>query len=167
MDTESDIAKWPIGVWVIACFYFLSFCIAIPSMIYATNNHPEFLERFSTFEIVITFMSMFATLIAVVFLFRLKAVSFWIFLGVAVFSFIPLGIRLISGQEIPIPENMGYGGKVFEAVVWGVVMIYIWIIKSKGILKWVQVCPLTSACRATSKRLRLLEAPDAGRYVAR
>ena len=104
-------------------------------MIYAINNHPEFLERFSTFEIVITFLSMFATLIAVVFLFRLKAVSFWIFLGVAMFSFIPLGIRLLSGQEIPIAENMGYGGKVFEAVVWGVVMIYIWIIKSKGILK--------------------------------
>lgn len=135
METETISVKRPIGVWVIVCFYFLSFCIAVPSMFYAINNHPEFLEQFSAFEIAASFLSTIITLVGAVLLFRLRAISFWVFLGVALFSFIPLGIRLLAGQKIPMPENMGYGGKVFEAVVWVAIMLYIWALKSKGILK--------------------------------
>ena len=104
-------------------------------MIYTINNHPEVLEQFSVFEIAVSILAMAITFVAIVFLFQLKAVSFWILLGVGLFSAIPLGLRLIKGQEIPIPEEMGYGGKIFEVVVWAAIMIYIWALKSKGILK--------------------------------
>ena len=135
MEVHSKMAKRPIGVWIIVGFYSLAFCLAVPSTIYTINNHPEVFSRFSNLEITLTFFAMVMTFIAVVFLFRLRAVSFWIFLGIAVVSFVPLIIRMLSGQKIPIPENTGYGGKIFEVIIWGAVMLYIWALKSKGILK--------------------------------
>ena len=135
MDTELTSRKRPIGVWIIVCLFALSYCLAIPAMIYTINNHPEALSQFSVFEIAASILSMAVTLVAIVLLFQLKAISFWILLGVGLFSAIPLGVRLISGQEIPVPEETGYGGQIFEVVVWVVIMIYIWALKSKGILK--------------------------------
>lgn len=127
--------KRPIGVWVIVCFFSLAFCLAVPSTIYTINNNTEILEQFSTFEIALSFLSMALILVAVALLFMLRAASFWIFLGVTLISIVPLVVRLLSGQEIPAPENMGYQTKIFELIVWGAIMLYIWVIKSKGILK--------------------------------
>jgi hypothetical protein len=135
MEIEPNMTKRPIGVWVIVCFFSLAFCLAVPSTIYTINNNPEVLEQFSTFEIVLSFLSMVLILVAVVFLFMLRAASFWIFLGVTFISIVPLVIRLLSGQEIPNPENMGYQTKMFELIVWGTIVLYIWALKSKGILK--------------------------------
>ena len=135
METEPTSIKRPIGVWVIVCFFALSYCLAIPVMIYSINNHPEVFSQFSVFEIAVSILSMAATLVAIVYLFKMRAISFWILLGVALFSAIPLGIRLLTGQELPMPENMGHGGKILEIVVWVAIMLYIWNLKTKGILK--------------------------------
>jgi len=135
METEPNIVKRPIGIWVIVCFFSLAYCLAIPAMVYAINNHPEVFENFSTFEIIVSILVMAITLVAIVYLFKMRAISFWLFLGAGIFSLIPLGIRLLTGQEILMPENMGFGGKIFEAVVWGVMVLYMWVLKTKGILK--------------------------------
>ncbi len=139
METVQETAKRPIGVWVLTCVYALILFINIPMFVYAINNHPgifsQVSEQFTTLEIILSLASVVLVFVAMIFLFFLRSLSFWILLSVTLISLIPLGIRLLSGQEIPLPEGQGYGYKFIELIIWGSILIYIWKLKSQGVLK--------------------------------
>ncbi len=135
VESNQGITKRPVGVWVITCFYFLSLMILIPSMIFVFNNHPDTFSQFTSFEIAVSFLTVLINLFAVILLFMLRALSFWIFLGAIIVSSIPLIVRLLSGQDIPMPENSGVGTKFFEVLIWSAMLLYVWSLKTRGILK--------------------------------
>ena len=134
-ELEPAGVKRPLGVWLIVCFFGLSFLIVVPSMIYAVNNQPQIFSQFSSLEIALSVLAVLANCIAVVFLFYLRAIAFWIFLGVTIVSLIYWVAILLTGQEIPVSENKGAGGKMVELIIWGAVLVYTWNLKRNGILK--------------------------------
>ncbi len=103
-------------------------------MTYAINNMPELFAQFSAFEISVSLLTVVANLVAVGFLFMLRSISFWIFIGATIFSLTPLLVRLVSGQEI-IPDGPGSEGIVLKTLVWFAMLAYVWNLKAKGILK--------------------------------
>ena len=127
--------KRPLGVWLVVCFFGLSFLVVIPSTIYAINNQPQIFSQFSSFEIAMSVLAVAANCTAVILLFYLRALAFWIFLGVTFVSVVYWAVILLTGQEIPAAENMGMGGKIIEIIFWGAVLIYTWNLKKNGILK--------------------------------
>ena len=106
---------------------------------YALNNNPEIFEqvsqRFTTFEVGLSLVSMALVFVAMVLLFFLRSLSFWILLVVTLASLIPLGIRLISGHEAPLSGTQNHGVKIIEFIIWGSILIYTWRLKLKGVLK--------------------------------
>ena len=137
MAKELDPAdvKRPLGVWLVVCFFGLSFLIVVPSTIYAVNNQPQLFSQFSSLEIALSVLAVVANCTAVVFLFYLRAIAFWIFLGVTILSLFYGAAILLAGQEIPNSENMSMGGKMVELIFWGAVLVYTWNLKRKGVLK--------------------------------
>ena len=131
---ETEV-KRPLGVWLIVCFFGLSFLIVIPSTIYAINHQPQLFSQFSSFEIAISALAVLANCTAVIYLFYLRVIAFWIFLGVTIVSLVYWAVILLTGPEVPKAENVGIGGKIVEVIIWGAVLVYTWNLKVKGILR--------------------------------
>ena len=104
-------------------------------MIYAINNQPQLFSQFSPFQIAMSVLAVLANCIAVVYLFYLRVIAFWIFLGVTIVSLAYWAVILMAGLDVPKSENMGTGGKIVEVIIWGAVLVYTWNLKKKGILK--------------------------------
>ena len=133
MESNPDSKKRPLGVWVITCFFIFALFLNIASMTYAINNMPELFEQLSAFEISVSLLTVVANLVAVGFLFMLRSISFWIFIGATIFSLVPLFVRLVSGQEV-IPDGPGSEGIFLKTLVWFAMLAYVWNLKVKGIL---------------------------------
>ena len=133
-ESEPDSKKRPVGVWIITCFSIFALFLNVASMTYAVNNMPELFEQFSAFEMSVSLLTVIANLVAVGFLFMLRAISFWIFVGATIFSLTPMLVRLINGQDI-IPDGPGSEGIVLKTLVWFAMLAYVWNLKVKGILK--------------------------------
>lgn len=134
-EIKNNGVKRPLGVWVIVCVYALSLLLLIPSIIFLIGQNPDFISQFPAIDILFSGIVVVSIFVAIFALFFLKAVSFWLIVGVTVISAAYYLGYFFSGHSIPGSENTSITSKLIEVAIWFGLLGYLWYLKTKGILK--------------------------------
>jgi hypothetical protein len=138
LDLEERI-KRPLGVQIILIVFIVVTLLSLYSFLRVMVKMPEIFSEFSLLETILSITLIALILINMVgsiLLYQLKTLAFWVFVGTNLFSLPLVLIIKFFGTSNPIivlkvPNTV----LILSLVVWIIVLIYIWGLKSKGILK--------------------------------
>lgn len=134
-ESEKPLRKRPIGVWLIVGFFILSALLSIYSIVHVVIEKAEIFAQLPLGQLIVSYTLVVVNFIGAIYLFRLKVIALWIFIGTFVVSLLFSIVFKITGHQLPDIENGAPDTQMFQLLFWVAIIIYVASLKKKEIIK--------------------------------